>query len=226
MSSDLSKVTYPLVKDLIDPTESEIEQVVTVLIDAFDGDPFTSILLGGHLELAHAELLANVRAALIGGQVHVITVGPSAQDIIGVAVWYPPGSSVFASEEERSVGWNQFLETVPLWLKNWWMDYFIPTVSQLSARALGPQYSLNAWHLHLFGVMKKHHRKGYGKAVFRFAEERVSAACKPIMVETTTEVDVEIYTKLGFRTVGKTGITSPIANANMWLMVKEPQGSE
>lgn len=188
-----------------------------MLTRTWTGDPFTNILAGGNLELAPHQLGANVRAALIGGQVHVITLGPKPEDIVGVALWYAPGSSAFSrrvvytectcrlltgsknyiSEEERAAGWNQFLEIAPDDLRKWWTDYvpsdlflprgfctaaysrcrqFIPTMTRLSADTLGSGYTHNAWHLHIFGVMKVHHRKGYGKALFRLAENQVRIA--------------------------------------------------
>lgn len=63
----------------------------------FSGDPFTSILLGGDLSLESQELRANVRGALVGpGQVHILEIGENVSDIVGVAIWYPPGARAFA----------------------------------------------------------------------------------------------------------------------------------
>ncbi|KAF8962329.1 hypothetical protein BDZ97DRAFT_1825649 [Flammula alnicola] len=215
------KVSYPHVKRIVNPTGPEIDQLVTVLVEAFEGDPFSAILLGGNLDLGPSEIRANVQAALIGGQVHAILVGPNPTDIVGISIWYPPGTSTFSSEEERAAGWNQFLETIPDRLRTWWMDYFIPTVSQLSSKALGAGYLLNSWHLHLFGVLKAHQGKGYGRALFEFAERQAKSTRSPMVVETTTEVDVKIYKRFGFRICSETDITSAVGNGHMWLMLKE-----
>ncbi|KDR72480.1 hypothetical protein GALMADRAFT_142805 [Galerina marginata CBS 339.88] len=216
-----SKISYPHVKDLLEPTGAEIDQVVEVFVDAFLGDPFSAILLGGNLDLAPQQLRANVQAALIGGQVHVITVGPKATDIVGASIWFPPGSSAFSSEDQRAAGWNQFLEAVPESLRRWWMDYFVPTVSQLSTNALGSGYLLDSWHLHIFGVMKAHQRKGYGKVLFQLAETRAKQNHTPLVLETTTELDVTIYKMLGFHVCAETAIGSSVGDARMWLMLKE-----
>lgn len=67
-----------------------------VRLTIYAEDPFTSILLGGNLSLSHLELRANVQAALIGGEVHALSIGPGPANIVGVSIWYPPGKSLFS----------------------------------------------------------------------------------------------------------------------------------
>lgn len=45
------------------------------------------------MSLVPLELGANVRAAAIGGEIHVATVGPEPEDIVGAAIWFAPGQS-------------------------------------------------------------------------------------------------------------------------------------
>lgn len=45
------------------------------------------------MSLVPLELGANVRAAAIGGEIHVATVGPEPEDIMGAAIWFAPGQS-------------------------------------------------------------------------------------------------------------------------------------
>ncbi|PPQ64457.1 hypothetical protein CVT24_008467 [Panaeolus cyanescens] len=185
--------SYPIIKLLhAQSTEAEIQRSVEVLNDAFQGDRFSAVLLGGDLSLSSLQLAANIRAAIIGGEVHVLSVGPAVEDIVGVAIWYPPGTSGFASEEERDAGWNQFLDVIPSSLKDWWLKYFIPKMQELSINSLGAGYQHNSWHLHIFGVAKAHHRKGYGKALFKYAEEKARATKSPMVLETTNDVDVRL----------------------------------
>ncbi|PPQ90531.1 hypothetical protein CVT25_015821 [Psilocybe cyanescens] len=209
------EILYPHVKRLIEPT-------------AWTGDPFTEIIMGGNVDLSPLQIRANLQAALIGGEVHVITIGQRPEDIVGVAIWFPPGSSAFSRrafylriEEQRAAGWNQFLESIPESLRKWWIEYFSPAMTRLSADTLGPGYSHDAWHLHIFGVMKSHHRKGYGKALLRLAEDQAKETHSPIVLETTTDVDVQIYKRLGFKVCGETNIESAQGIARIRLMFKE-----
>jgi len=70
-----------------------------------------------------------------------MSIGPNTSDIVGAALWYPPGKKAFAtyvaiiraplipltlraisSEEERAAGWNEFMETIPEKLRDWWLN--------------------------------------------------------------------------------------------------------
>ena len=74
-----------------------IKSSVTILTRIL-GDPFTDILIGGRDRSLDTLLLrANVRAALIGGQLDVMSIGPNTSDIVGAALWYPPGKKAFAT---------------------------------------------------------------------------------------------------------------------------------
>ncbi|KAF8198633.1 hypothetical protein BJ912DRAFT_31558 [Pholiota molesta] len=200
-----------------------MKQLITVLDEAFKDDPFSTVLLGGDLSLAPAEFDAQIRATLIGGAVHTLMLGPAAEDIVGVALWYPPGKSLFATAEARAAGWDQFLASIPESTRTWWTEYFGPAMGKMSEDSLGAGYSLNAWHLHIFGVLPGHQGKGYGRALFEFAERQAKATHSNLVVETTTEVDVKIYTRLGFHICGGIDLKSDYGNPHVYLMVKEDQ---
>lgn len=54
-------------------------------------------MMGGDLSIEPAQTLATVRGALIDGEVHVVCTGPGASDIVGVALWFPPGHTPMSS---------------------------------------------------------------------------------------------------------------------------------
>jgi len=41
--------------------------------------------------------LASIRCGLIDGEVHVLELGPNVEDIVGVAIWFPPGKDMYTS---------------------------------------------------------------------------------------------------------------------------------
>lgn len=70
------------------------------------GDPFGNLLFGNDLSLAPAQHRANIRGALINGAVHALAVGPAPTDLRGVALWFPPGASVFSTYVFSSTSWS------------------------------------------------------------------------------------------------------------------------
>jgi len=111
-----------------------------------------------------------------------------------------------SSEEERAAGWNEFMETIPEKLRDWWLNnvcefrlfylaqilwphlpQFSPAMVQLSADALGPEYLLNSWHLHIFGIAKDHQGKGYGRALYELVEKQACLRHLQSMTRTYTD---------------------------------------
>ncbi|KAF9460507.1 hypothetical protein BDZ94DRAFT_1265750 [Collybia nuda] len=174
------------------------------------------------MSLVPLELGANVRAATLGGEIYVATIGPEPEDIVGAAIWYAPGQSSMSTDEQRAAGWDQFLSVIPEELKSWWMEHFIPEIGRLADEALGPGYKLKSWHLHLFGVVPTYQRRGLGKALMRVVDDLAKADGAPIVLETTTEIDVLIYKKLGFDIKGETTIKSSLGVSPLYIMAKEP----
>ncbi|KAF8880019.1 hypothetical protein BD779DRAFT_1550037, partial [Infundibulicybe gibba] len=111
------------------------------------------------------------------GEIHVARIGPAVEDIVGVALWFPPGKVAYSTNEQRQISREPC---------KWWYNSFIPTTRRLSEEAVGLEYFADSWHLHLFGV-------GFGKALIKEVEH-----LKAMILETTTDLDVKIYSQLGF----------------------------
>ncbi|KAJ2926376.1 hypothetical protein H1R20_g10709, partial [Candolleomyces eurysporus] len=209
------------------PSEQEIDRITKVLNSAFEGDPFSSIVVGGYTdrpELVRLQVRQGVAAAGIGGTIHVLK---ADGEIVGAALWFKPGQSMNSTEEQRAAGWDEFMSISPDDLKSWWLDYFIPLMSKHSKEAFGTGkngevYPLEAWHLHLFGILPQFQGKGYGKKLVQFAEAEATKDEKDgvMVVETTTVVDVIIYTKLGFEIKKQIEVESSVGNARVSFMVK------
>ncbi|KJA14851.1 hypothetical protein HYPSUDRAFT_414225 [Hypholoma sublateritium FD-334 SS-4] len=213
----------PYVRHITDITDAELSALVDILVAAFKGDRFGNLLFGNDLSLAPAQLRANIRGALINGAVHALAVGPEPADLRGVALWFPPGASVFSTPEVRAAsGWTAFMESLPEALRTWWRTYLAPTIGALSTDALGEGFAHSAWHLHLFGVLPAFHGQGYARLLVEHVDRLAAETRSPLLVETTNETNVKIYTKLGFEAVRDIDITSDYGSAHMWLLVKRP----
>ncbi|RDB15005.1 hypothetical protein Hypma_003724 [Hypsizygus marmoreus] len=215
--------TPPLtVRWLKNPSEAEITRIIDVLETAFDNnDPFTDFLTGGNRSLVRPQFAANARAAALGGEIEVATLGLQPSDIVGVGIWFGPGQAPMSTQEQREAGWDAFITNLSADLNKWWLEYLLPTLGRLADESLGPGFKLKQWHLHLFGVVPEHHGKGVGKALMAFAEERTKADGVSIVLETTTDVDIIIYKRLGFEIKGQVTVTSPkFGDCQVYQMMK------
>ncbi|KAH8106608.1 hypothetical protein DFH11DRAFT_1732688 [Phellopilus nigrolimitatus] len=211
-------------------TEKDVEAATTVLTDAFKDDTFTNFLINGHKSLLADLQRAQVKAALIGGEVYVAET--EADGIIGVAVWFGPGTELLGSEGQAEAGFNQFMADLGSKdpdMPAWWMGYFMPTYDVFMSERLGdPKYKYTGWHLQLFGVLLHYRRRGVGTALIRRTEEEgrknPGTKSKHLTVKTETEGACAFYKSVGFVEKGETVIESEKKlndTVPMWCFAKE-----
>ncbi|KAJ3534130.1 hypothetical protein NMY22_g7059 [Coprinellus aureogranulatus] len=152
------------------------------------------------------QLRAAVAAANIGGTIHIAVLPTASAEgskeddvlgkIVGVAVWFAPGQSINTIEEQRAAGWNAFMDAVSEETKRWWLEYFIPTLSRTTDDVFGEGTVLQAWDLHLFGVLPEYQGKGIAGALMHYADSLAEKTGAPMVLETQKEENVVIYSKL------------------------------
>ncbi|KAF8074748.1 hypothetical protein FPV67DRAFT_1726249, partial [Lyophyllum atratum] len=185
-------------------------------------DPFTDILVGGDRSLVRPQFEFNIHACSLGGELHVASIGPATEDIVGVALWYGPGQDSMTTEEQREVGSDWFFAQCSEELKKWWFEHFFPTMERLEEETLGRGFKDSQWSLLIFGVDPEHHRKGIAKTMMKSAEERVKAEGVSIVLETTTDLDLLIYKRMGFVVKGHVTLTSPRGQSPVYQLIKTP----
>ncbi|KAH6909537.1 hypothetical protein BKA70DRAFT_202292 [Coprinopsis sp. MPI-PUGE-AT-0042] len=230
-------------RHLANPTEAQIDEITTVLQEAMKDDPSTSILHGKDPKLARLKFRSGVCAAAIGGVLHVLLVpsattspstsssltagareGPYEERIIGVAIWYPPGTSSSLTSEQRKVGLETYFEglekTNPK-LKAWWVEYLVPNYEKTYASVLPPGFAKDSWYLAAFGVLPAYQGKGLGKKLFKVAESQAQATKTPITLDTGTDLDIVIYRKFGLKVVGEMKVENEYGSQKMSIMIKQ-----
>ncbi|KAJ7263745.1 hypothetical protein C8J57DRAFT_1070330, partial [Mycena rebaudengoi] len=71
----------------------------------------TTSVAGGD-EILKGELFrAMIRAANIAGEIYVAT-DASSNKIVAFTLWFPPGTSLFDSEEQRALGFDEFMNKI------------------------------------------------------------------------------------------------------------------
>jgi GNAT superfamily N-acetyltransferase len=76
------------------------------------------------------------------------------------------------------------------------------------------------WYVPLLGVHPDAQGRGLSRAVFRPVFDAADRDGVPIYLETAPEVNVEVYTKLGFELRGRRKLTGGLDN---WELVREPR---
>ncbi|RPD60175.1 acyl-CoA N-acyltransferase [Lentinus tigrinus ALCF2SS1-6] len=186
------------VRQVTDPSEAEIDAYTKLLAEAFSYR-FFAFALGGDKDLQEPMHRAHITAALAnnGGEVHIAELPD--EGVVGVAVWFPPGSKFLSTEAQREAGWNQLMAKLELELRDWWTQ-FLDEYDDMVERALGPDVKLGAYHLQLIGVHPQRRRKGIARALMQFAESKAHAVGVASVLETGSSS--RVYEGLGYTVAG------------------------
>ncbi|EJU05180.1 hypothetical protein DACRYDRAFT_113367 [Dacryopinax primogenitus] len=203
----MSRPTYP-VRHLSNPTPEQTEESIRLSMDAFRGDSFLRTTLGGQEadeNLFYRFMRAHVVGAVVDGQLWVAEdLASEEPKIVGVALWFPPGTEFLGTEEGRKeAGMDKVIGSLSESMQRWWYDYFIPGGAKQANTYLGPSAKHDAYHMLMLAVLPSYHSKGIGRTLL-FAQARGAfEQGKRVCWEASNEVNVEKYGRWGGRPRGK-----------------------
>ncbi|KAG6829372.1 hypothetical protein H0H87_011608 [Tephrocybe sp. NHM501043] len=96
-------------------------------------------------------------------------------------------------------------------------------MDQLANRSFGPGFKDANWALLLFAVDPVHHHKGIGNALMKVTEEKAKHNNLSIVLETTTELNLLIYKRMGFEIKGEFTVVSPVGQSPVYQLIKTPR---
>ncbi|KAF7330357.1 N-acetyltransferase domain-containing protein [Mycena venus] len=121
-------------------SERELDDAVDVCVRAYIGELASNSMVGGDESLKAAIWRAMIRAGLLDGEVYFAT-DDSSHKVVGVAVWFPPGKSLFDSEEQRALGFDDFMKKLSPETQEFWANSYVPVVDKFLAEVIGPSAS-------------------------------------------------------------------------------------
>ncbi|KAJ7703883.1 hypothetical protein B0H17DRAFT_1326670 [Mycena rosella] len=213
----------------------EIHNVESVLSKAFTGDRFTAVVTGHGLsetDTSHIGpfWLTTVVAGLLGGEVYVAETNDTERKIIGCAVWFGPGHSLYDTEAQQQHSLVPLMAMFDDKLQHWWHTVFLPTYDNMVASGIGPDTKHNSWHLQTLGVDLQYRRKGAATLLLNTVIKKAKLAGDKLSVELENEVNFALYEGVGFELMPKgkardecsesfTGITGD--TFRMWVLAQD-----
>ncbi|KAJ8522891.1 hypothetical protein ONZ45_g602 [Pleurotus djamor] len=185
-----------ILREIPNPTEAQLMELSSMAAAAFEGDSFLLAAVGNDPTLNVSYHRAQMIAAAIAGKI-VVAEDLADRSIIGVALWFPPGSTMFASEEQDRIAFQPFLKRCPPSIQSWWNDHFLVEHPKSCQRMFGRHLLNKAWQLELVAIAPGHQGQGIGSALVRDGQQRI-AQRKLIYLDTQTEQNVKFYQRLGF----------------------------
>ncbi|KAK7019677.1 hypothetical protein VNI00_018022 [Paramarasmius palmivorus] len=218
-----------------DPTEEEIAHMVELHVKAYEGDPATGVMLGNDWSLSGDLGQAIIRATLLEGELYAVKDGDK---IVSYGAWFSPGTGLFATPEQRALGWDQFFEKLKPEIQ-YWFNHTVREISlidwniELDQR----QYpDTNRKHAEAMFTDEERQRRwwcpdlvtdpasqgrGYATAIVDCVFRMVRGKGGFIGLATTKPVNVRKYTSMGFRERGSYNIPSPIVDLENHILTRE-----
>ncbi|PPR06250.1 hypothetical protein CVT24_000922 [Panaeolus cyanescens] len=219
-----------MIKFTVQRVESPSEELISSAVDLFyslmNDDQAAISLCGGDTSLFKLQIRAMVKAAVLDGEFYTAT--NEEGRLIGYSIWMPPGQEMFSTEEQRALGFNEFVSALPQagmdYFKNTYLAHFPGFVNQ----HLGPTGKRDAWWLHNLAVAPEYQRNGIARAIVDVVKEKASifrmihqtvikreliiqakAKGEMLATSTTNDKNVPVYVNMGFTINGSMTMPSP-----------------
>ncbi|KAJ7107806.1 hypothetical protein C8R44DRAFT_680563 [Mycena epipterygia] len=188
----------------------EFHDIESVLTKAFTEDHFTAVVTGHdpHAPVTNtshitALWVSTVVAGLLGGEVYVAETDDAAKKIIGCAVWFGPGHTLYDTQEQQQYALGPLMASLDANVQKWWGEVFLPKYDVFVDSALGAGVKHNSWHLQTLGVDPEYRQKGAATLLVNAIVEKASPTGGMMCVEAETELNLEIYSRMGFEIMPK-----------------------
>ncbi|KAJ7510317.1 hypothetical protein B0H11DRAFT_1958498 [Mycena galericulata] len=128
-------------------------------------------MVGGDESLKDPIFRAMIRAGELAGEVYLATDNSSGK-VVAVAVWFPSGVSLFDSEEQRSLGFDDFMKKLSPDTKAFWDTSYVPVVDKFLAQVIGPNGVRDSHYLNLIATDPAFQRKGIATMLLKTVHEK------------------------------------------------------
>ncbi|KAJ6602776.1 hypothetical protein DFH09DRAFT_828534, partial [Mycena vulgaris] len=126
---------------------------------------------------------STVVAGLLGGEVYVAETNDAAKKIIGCAVWFGPGHTLYDTYEQQQHALGPLMASFDANLQKWWSEVFLPKYDTFVDSALGADVKHNSSHLQTLGVDPEYRQKGAATLLVNAVVEKASAIGAKMCVE-------------------------------------------
>ncbi|KDR84561.1 hypothetical protein GALMADRAFT_133831 [Galerina marginata CBS 339.88] len=197
-------------------TNSQLDKLIKISMEAFTGDPLSDAMTAGIPKLKEDLYRLTFRATALEGRIFVCQ---DNRDIVSVAACFEPGFKFLGSEAQRSLGLYKLLESLPEETRQWWNKIVSDDSSPYSAQSYVDfsQFSggekqekvPECWTVVVMATSVSEQGKGYGTSIMKEICKKAAANAKSIRLNASPEINVSFYGSLGFRVVKRTEDESP-----------------
>ncbi|EGO00642.1 hypothetical protein SERLA73DRAFT_178507 [Serpula lacrymans var. lacrymans S7.3] len=190
------------------PSETQIEASVALFVSCMKDNIAALSLSGCDATLLDPMARSTLMAGILAGEYYNAT--DESGDVVGFALWMPPGEEMFSKPEQRELGLNDFMARLPEVGRDYYKNTYSAVFLDFVSSCLGPTGKRDAWWLHMLMVHPERQRQGIGRALVGPVLEKATQKGEVLALSTTTHTNVPIYTAMGFKEMGGRTVPSPL----------------
>ncbi|KXN85269.1 hypothetical protein AN958_11563 [Leucoagaricus sp. SymC.cos] len=173
-------------------------------------DPLANAMVGGRADLLSLNYRACARAAVVGGQFWVALT--ESDEVVGTAIWYPPGTDFLSDEKQKKEGASELLATIKAEepkVHEWLMSSLVPALDNSTDRFMGQGFRAKSWKIYSLTFRQTYKGKGIVKMLLKPGEDQAAAQGVSTCIEEENKDLLEEFLRLGYKEVGQTVILGP-----------------
>ncbi|KZT74618.1 hypothetical protein DAEQUDRAFT_201698 [Daedalea quercina L-15889] len=184
----MSRVQIIRVQDL---TKQQLDDFEAIFVLDMSDAPAIISICGGNRDLIGPMGRGIILAATLGGEIYAATA--ESGEIVGFAVWMPPGQEILSTPEQRKLGWDDFWSKLSEEGKDWFTN-------------TGKQ---DSWYLILLMVHPNYQGQGIARKIVDIVRKKASMQGSMMALSTSQPRNIPIYEALDFELRGNKIIPSP-----------------
>ncbi|KAJ6570245.1 hypothetical protein DFH09DRAFT_425465 [Mycena vulgaris] len=188
---------------------------------AYIAELATNSMVGGDESLKDPILRTMILAGELAGEVYLAT-DTTTDRVVALAVWFPPGKSLFDSEEQRALGFDDFMKKLSPDTKAFWDTVFVPVVDKFLAEIVGPNGTRDSQYLDLLATDPLYQKKGIATILLKMVHDRFpDDNMRPLFAHcATNESNARYYESCGYSVEGKMYLEAPTGGYPIIVLTK------
>jgi len=187
-------------------SNEHLMEIADLTTKAFAGDVSYAVMLGDDLSLSTEYCNALLRAAILEGEVYILTIEKGGKrEIATWAVFYPPGCALFGTEAQRKLGFNEFFKKLKPEVQDWYTNTYPKYIAEFADKVFTKEEQKLFWWCYTLATRPDLQRKGFGTALINVGYQKAEKTKElgTFLGLGTLTKNVNTYISMGFKEVGK-----------------------
>lgn len=216
-----------LIERLETLSDEHLKEIADLSAQAFAGDVAWTALIGGDWSLNREYCNAVLRAAILEGEVYILTIAKGERkEIASWVVWFPPGRALFKTEAQRALGFNDLFKKIKPEVQDWLTNTYPKYIAKFKDEVFTKEEQRLHWWCYDLATRPDLQGKGFGTALMDIVYQKAKKTKELgtfLGLMTQTDENVNKYASMGFKKIGGMEFPMPGGTSTyLYLMIRKP----